>query len=309
MTQHYPERVPIPFPRLRIRNIGAGTVGPVYLYRNAVGEIERAVAKLYDAPFKTMIITSPHLLQIFGEHGDRIDFDSLKHPEPSFRLVESEPGNFETGVLTAIEYVRTNDRIGIVAQGLASSKRLSIVPFIPSKQQTLKTSVSQNEQPAAQPTRISGRNHGGPLVEVSEPNSRRSSQSPQARARTFALYVPGENPPPNVDVAAITSEMDAIRAKIIAVLSEEDREKYTYLLTRGCKTMAKSGAAARERMRDKFRQLFGEYADQFETLARLHNQYAGLLQKVERRFTHHLPMLEDPTLGSTGQAARDVVMG
>jgi hypothetical protein len=297
MTQPDPERVPLPFPRLLIKNIGAGTVGPVYLYRNATGQIERAVAKLYDAPFKTMVITSPHILQIFGERGDRIDFDSLNHPEPSFRLAESEPGSFETGVLTTIEYVRTNDRLGIVPQGLASSKRLTIIPSTAYKQPTLRTSMSHNEKPTTLPTRISGRNHSGPLLEMSEPNSTpkstpKISPIPQIKPSPFPLYVPGENPPPNVDVPAVTAQMDIIRADILAALSEEDREKYMYMLTRGCKTMAKSGAAARERMRDKIGELFGQYVDQYQSLAKLHNQYAVLLQKIERRFTHHLPTIQ-----------------
>jgi hypothetical protein len=294
MMKSKSERVNSRFPRHHIKNIGAGTIGPIYLHRNTTGEIERAEAKLDDAPFKSMIITSPHLLRIFGETGDTIDFDVLNHPAPEFRLVESEPGEFDVGVLVAVEYVRTNDRIGIVSKERASSTRVSIVASAPATTAIRSKSRSErSERPTLHPTRTSGRSHGVPLVEALDPNAASTaSPSPQAQLVDSYPYVAVERAPPGVDVAAVTSRMDSIRAQVLGYLSEKDQEQYVYLLTRGCKTMSKAGQAARDKMRLKLRELIQTTGDDYGTVAELHNEYAGLFRQIETRLTHQIPPIE-----------------
>ena len=294
MSKPKPDRVTARFPRHHIKNIGAGTIGTIYLYRNAIGDIERAEAKLEDAPFKAMIITSPNLLQIFGERGDTIDFSVLNHPAPEFRLVESEPGDFDVGTLVAVEYVRTNDRIGIVPKERASSARVSIIasaPTLPSIRS--KSRSERSERPTLQPTRTSGRNHGGPFVESLDPNATNTaSPSPQPQPTETYPYVATDRAPPGVDVAAVTAGMDTLRGQVLSYLSEEDQEKYTYLLTRGCKTMSKAGQAARDKMRAKLRELFEACGDDFGTVVDLHNEYAELFRQIETRLTHQIPVVE-----------------
>jgi hypothetical protein len=295
MTKPKPERVTSRFPRHHIKNIGAGTIGTIYLQRNAIGEVERAEAKLEDAPFKTMIITSPHLLQIFRDSSDSINFDVLNHPAPEFRLVESEPGNFDVGMLVAVEYVRTNDSVGIVSKERASSSRVSIVASAPitTTAPRSKSRSERSERPTIQPTRTSGRNHGVPLIEMSESNhTNTASPSPQAPPIESYPYVATDRAPPGVDVAAVTAGMDTLRAQVLDHLSEEDQEKYTYLLTRGCKTMSKAGQAARDKMRLKLRELLESCGDEYGTVAELHNEYADLFRKIETRLTHQIPKIE-----------------
>jgi len=86
--------------------------------------------------------------------------------------------------------------------------------------------------------------------------------------------------------------MDAIRAQVLDHLSEEDQEKYTYLLTRGCKTMSKAGQAARDKMRIKLRELFENCGHEYGTVAELHNEYADLFRTIETRLTHQIPKIE-----------------
>ncbi|KAF2689895.1 hypothetical protein K458DRAFT_426768 [Lentithecium fluviatile CBS 122367] len=284
------ERVPQPFPHLQIKNIGGGTVGPVYLQRNATAHIEHAEAILYDAPFQRMIIDSPDILRIFGERGDRIDFSVLNHPVPLFRLEESEPGNFEVGVLKAVEYVRTNDRFGLLPRGRASSERISIIASAPTAQAPAARSRSQNERPTVQPIRSSGRHNGGPLVEVSAPNP--TSSTPKARTPTLPPITPRERPQTEAGIPAITPDMEAIKDRILALLPEESRDNYRHYLGRGLQTMGKSGQKARDKMRVNIREVLGTCGDHFETAADLHNQYAELWQRIETRHAYHVPRLE-----------------
>lgn len=290
MTHSKPERVSSRFPRQYIKNIGAGTVGTIYLHRNETGEIERAEAKLEDAPFKNMIITSPRVLQIFGDDGETINFDVLKHPAPEFRLVEHEAGNFETGLLQTVEYVRTNDRIGIVPKERASSTRVSIIASTAPPPRP----KSRTEKPAVLPTRTSGRSHGGPFIELydSKPASAHSP-SPQTSSDPYQ-FISGERAPPGTDVPAVMAEMEEVKSKVLEYLSEEDQEKYVYLLTRGAKTMSKAGQAARDKMRVRLREVLELAGDSFEAAASLHNEYAELVKQVETRLTHQIPKVDLP---------------
>lgn len=98
--------------------------------------------------------------------------------------------------------------------------------------------------------------------------------------------------PINVDISAITANMNAVKAQILALLSSDDQEQYNFFLDTGIKRMGKQGHTYRERMRLDIRNLFRKDGVPTEEIIRLHNQYAELQNKIEKRWPYHLPVLE-----------------
>ncbi|KAF2449183.1 hypothetical protein P171DRAFT_427438 [Karstenula rhodostoma CBS 690.94] len=283
------------FPRAHVTNLGGGTIGPVYLTRTQDGKVLSAEAQLFHAPFTHMVIDSPALLNMFKSPAQRVDLDALGHPWPQFRLEPQEDMTFGVARLAREEYVRSGNKLEYTVKG---SPYVSTMEVTASEQVARKRSqppvsievqaTRHSERTSAKKRRVSSETY---QRQVSLPITYPASPSPGASGSyTVATKLD------DTQAEDVISEMSVLKGKIFGMLSADDQSTYEWVLTTGLKRQGKEGAKFRSIVADKLRELMLSQGERSKELQTLHNQYADLQRKLEKRWPYHLPHIDKLTL-------------
>ncbi|KAJ4295547.1 hypothetical protein N0V90_007560 [Kalmusia sp. IMI 367209] len=270
------------FPRAHVTNLGGGTIGPIYITRTAKGEVLFAEAKLFGAPFKHMIIDSPKLLNIFKSPDKPIDLDVLDHPWPALRLVEREHLNFDVARLEQVEYVRSGNSLGNKAGSMVKGHPyVSVVEVTPPAQAAKKPRLVA---PAEKPARRHSERRTSKTLRNPHPMIKRASPSPGGYTIATTLS--------ESEAVDVTNQMVVLKEEIFNSLSTEDASKYEWVLTTGLKRQGKEGPKFRDKVAEVVRTLLRAQGSRAEELQALHNQYAELHRRLEKRWPYHLPHID-----------------
>lgn len=278
------ERMQHEFPRSHVTNLGGGTIGPVHITRTPKGDVLFAEAKLYGAPFKHMIIDSPSLLRMFESPDKPIDLGVLNRPWPELRLVEREHLNFEVARLEQIEYVRSANHMGNTMGSVAKGHPFATVVEVTTQPEHVakKPRIAPPETPA---TRHSERRTSKTLSipQIALPIAKRESPSPGGYTVATALS--------ESEAVDIANQMVVLKEAIFDLL-DNDRPKYEWVLTTGLKRQGKEGPKFRDKVADSLRALMRAQGERGTELQDLHNQYAELHRRLEKRWPYHLPNID-----------------
>lgn len=285
------ERMLHEFPRAHVTNLGGGTIGPVYLTRSQDGKVLFAEARLFHAPFTHMIIDSPALLDMFESPTQRVDLDALGHPWPQFRLEPREDMRFDVARLAREEYVRSGNKLEYTVKG---SPYVSTMEVTASERVTRKRSqpavsievqgTRHSERTSAKKKRVSSDTY---QKQVSLPVTSPASPSPGASGvYTVATQLD------ETQAEAVITQMSVLKRKMFGMLSPDDQSTYEWVLTTGLKRQGKEGAKFRTIVADKLRELMLSQGERSTELQTLHNQYADLQRKLEKRWPYHLPHID-----------------
>jgi hypothetical protein len=287
------ERMLHEFPRAHVTNLCGGTIGPVYLTRTQDGKVLLAEAQLFHAPFEHMVIDSPALLSMFKGPTQQVDLDALDHPWPRFRLEPREKMCFDVARLAREEYVRSGNKLEYMVKG---SPYVSTMEITASEQVTRKRS---------QPT-VSIEAPGTRHSERTSSKKRTSSDAFQKQA-SLPLTSPASPSPGasgvytvatklnETEAEAIKEEMSVLKKRLFDLLSADDQSAYEWVLTTGLKRQGKEGAKFRNIVADKLREVLTAQSELSGELQTLHNQYADLQRRLEKRWPYHLPHIDKLT--------------
>jgi hypothetical protein len=288
------ERMLHEFPRAHVTNLCGGTIGPVYLTRTQDGKVLLAEAQLFHAPFEHMVIDSPALLSMFKGPTQQVDLDALDHPWPRFRLEPREKMCFDVARLAREEYVRSGNKLEYMVKG---SPYVSTMEITASEQVTRKRSQ--------------------PTVSIEAPGTRHSERTSSKKKRTSSdafqkqaslpLTSPASPSPGasgvytvatklnETEAEAIKEEMSVLKKRLFDLLSADDQSAYEWVLTTGLKRQGKEGAKFRNIVADKLREVLTAQSELSGELQTLHNQYADLQRRLEKRWPYHLPHIDKLT--------------
>lgn len=303
------------FPEFHVRNLGGGTIGPVYLNCTPEGQVLFADAKLHGAPFEEMIIDSPELLRMFKDPRDPIDVTTLGQPWPMFRLVERAEMDFHIGRLEQEEYVRADSYSGFTLKGHPYQTKMQITASVidtetgtsrahsapkaetqatrqPKRVVIRSSSLKARSSPRNRPMMADAVSLGPVPVPVSVP-PRPTPMKPIKPVQGSPAGAPYsyETALPKEEAEILSDRMSQLKQQLWEIMSAEDQVSYEWLLTTGLRRQGKEGSKFRARNSELLKDIKKASGSRGEQFRSLHNQYAELQHKLERRWPYHIPVV------------------
>ena len=277
------------FPHLHVRNLMGGTIGPVYITVDKYGNNLFADAVLHDAPFKQMVIDSPLLLRMFTKPEDPIDVTAVGHPWPMFRLVEREEMNFDVARLVREEFVRADTKSGFTPKEHQYTTKMKVKPTQATNGNKMPPApmvADDTLKPRKLPERIK------PIVSTPKASTSKASTPKSIRDSPPTVYRHETKLSKELE-ESILAQMEALKKEIHDILPLDGQSQYQWLLTTGLKRQGKEGAKFRGKIVTIICELMRSLGDQGNELKILHNRYAELQRKLERRWVYHLPIIKN----------------